>query len=370
MKSRHDELEARLSAMFREQAEGTPVPPVAWDDVRTVAGGPGRSSPRRFLLVAAAVVVAVIATAATVGGRDPARVQVGPATETENATPTSPAPVPPAFHVETRQVSLTADAVAIDAGGKRFHASAPMQVGGDPGIAREYTTLELTWNEHGVEMRLFVYFTSDGRDWWSDEIRTYDGADPGEWITYKGEFFRRPLGSPFVGDFEVTAPDPGVGRLHLSNARLEAFRHSPSCDAATTAFALDPGRSPIVLEGFLSGYGVNVQLLDARSCALVDDQNRYRYVWESRDTSIVTVDTSFQPPELGSRHAELRPQRQGETSVHVTATDPSSGAPVATADIQVVVGDVEPLPPPTVVPVPPGQAPRPPAATAVSADGT
>ncbi|MFP5375983.1 MAG: hypothetical protein ACLGIO_04260 [Acidimicrobiia bacterium] len=337
MTTTHDELEARLASLFREQAEATPVPPADWTELRPVGTRPNRSNGR--LVLAAAAVVAAVLAAVVVSGGDSQRVRTGPADETDGAAPTTTTAVPAAFQVETRQVSLSADAVAIDAGGLRFATAAPVQVHSDPGIPKEYTTLELTWREHGVEMRLFVYFSSDGRDWWSDEIRTYDGRVDGEWITYRGDFFRRPLGTPFVGDFEVSEPAPGTGRLRLSNARLEAFRRLPSCDAAGGTLVLDPGASPVEIPGPRAAYGVNVNLLEAPSCSVVADQDRYRYEWASRDPAIVTVDTSFQPPGLGTRHGELRGERPGTTSVVVTAVDPATGAAIAEVGIPVVVGE-------------------------------
>ena len=358
MRTTRDQLEARLTSLFRAQAEAIPVRPADGIELRPVAASKRTSAPR-VLLAAAAAVAAIVAVVATSGGDDPARLHTGPADDAETAAPTTTTPAPSGFHVETRQVSLTADAVAIDAAGKRFVTAPPIQVHGDPGVPGEYTTLELTWTEHDVEMRLFVYFRSDGREWWSDEIRTYDGRSPGEWITYTGEFFRRPLGSPFQGDFDVSGVDPETERLRISNARLEAFRRSPSCDAATGPLALDPGTSPIVIEGAPSGYGVNVHLLDAASCSVLADQDRYRYAWESRDSTVVAVDTRVRSGEPGSRHADLRSERPGRTSVHVTATDPDSGATVAEADVPVVVV-VATAPPTTVAPsAAPGAAPGP-----------
>ena len=342
MTTTRNELETRLRSLFQEQADATPVSPADWTEVRTVTGRRG-PSPRRVVLASAAVAAGLLVAVVTLGDGDSARVRTGPAAESGTPAPApdpaTTAPGPADFHVDTRQVSLRADALAIEAGGKRFGGAAPIQSHSDPGIPKENTTLELTWHEHGVEMRLFMYFTSNGEEWWSEEIRTYDGRSPGDWITYKGEFFRRPLGTPFVGDFEVSEPAPGTGRLQLSNARLEVFRRSPSCDGSTTALVLDPGTTPIVMPGPKSGYGVNVQLLDAASCSLVSDQNRYRYDWQSRDPGVVGVDTYVRTPELGTRHAGLRGEQPGTTSVHVTATDPDTEVVVAELEIPVEVGD-------------------------------
>lgn len=357
MTTTRDELESRLTSLFQEQAGATPVPPADWTEVRPLATPPGPS--RRPVLAAAATAVAVLAAVVTLGGGDTARVRTGPADDAEAAGPATTAVTHAGFHADTRQVRLHAGAVVIEAGGRRFVTAAPITAHSDPGDATS-TTLELTWQEHGVEMRLFIYFTSDGRDWWSDEIRTYDGGSPGEWITYEGEFFRRPLGTAFVGDFEVSQPAPGTGRVHLAGAQLEAFRRSPSCDGATTPLVLDPGTSPIRIpgHGVATGYGVAVRLLDAASCAVLPDQDRYVYAWRSRDPDVVSVDTSFQPPEHGGRHADLTAARPGHASVHVAATDPDTGVVVAELELPVEVGDAAMPTIPTTRPAPgEGQGP-------------
>lgn len=338
------ELEARLTTMFREQADSIPVTTTVWPEAAPDIRGSGRS-PRPPLVLAAAMLASVFLAVVLVGGGgQPERVTTGPAASSgappPGATGTPSAP----FHVETRQVSLSAGAIEIETGGKQFVTAPPIDVDSDPGIRNAYTTLELTWQEHGVEMRLFVYFGSDGREWWSNEIRTYNGSAQGDWITYTGEFFRRPLGTPFVGDFTVATEDPVIGRLHISDMRLEAFRRPPACESPTGAFVLEPGTSPIVIEGSASGYGAGVSLLSAESCSPVPDQNRYRYEWRTSDASVVVVERSVTVPEFGERRAHLTPVGKGQTTVRVTARDPGTGVVVAEGDIEVIVGDLKPLP--------------------------
>lgn len=341
MTTGRDELEVRLRSLFRDQADAMPVEPPDWAELCPVAVR--RTLPARRVVAAAAVVAALVAViATTTGGGDATRIRTSPADDAGAAAPTTAAPARAVFSVETRQVSLRADAVTIDAGGLTFSTAPPVQVHGDPGTRGEYTTLELTWTEHGVEMRLFFYFASDGQDWWSDEIRTYDGRSPGEWITYRGEFFRRPLGTAFVGDFDVGEQPPGTGRLRLANAHLEAFRRLPSCDDPGAALVLDPGMSPVVVPGPNGGFGLNVQLLDAASCSVVADQDRYHYAWDSADPGVVSVTTGFVPSELGGRHRDLVSVAPGQTSVRVTATDPDTGAQVAEVAVPVTVLDVPP----------------------------
>ena len=345
-----DELETRLTSMLREQAESVPVTSRTWDDAQTVPARPMPWRRPRFVAVGvSALACGVLAVLLVGSGQRGERVRTGPAASDDvptAVTTIAPAAADAGRRFVTRQVSLTADAVTIEANGKQFNVAAPVEVRSDPGVPKEYTTLELTWREHDVEMRLNVYFKSDGREWWAEEIRTYDGRDPGEWITYTGDFFRRPLGSPFVGDLDVAAPDPALGQLHIANLALEAFLPAPECARASGPFALDPGTSPITMEGYVSGYGAGVRLLDTASCAPVPDEDRYRYEWQTRDPGVVTVHRSVVPLE---RRADLTPEGKGRTFVHVTARDPDTNEMVAEIDIEVVVGDIKSLPP-TVIP--------------------
>ncbi len=130
-----------------------------------------------------------------------------------------------AVHWSTVAVELVAEDFYLEAGGKRYIANVPsVDLRSDPSTA--HRTLEVTWQEHGVEMRLHLYFTSDATNWWAKEIRTYNGQQPGDWITYKGTFFKTPHGEPFVGDLDLTSMGQGdtppiPGKLHLGNVRLE-----------------------------------------------------------------------------------------------------------------------------------------------------
>lgn len=121
----------------------------------------------------------------------------------------------------TETVSLSADNFYIIANGQTFTADVPgVEVDGDPGDAA-YTTLEIEWEEHGVPMRLYIYFESDGSIWQSFEIRTYDGSPDGEWITYEGTSFTEPLGQAYqMGSFVREYYGNG---LYFENLRVQAF---------------------------------------------------------------------------------------------------------------------------------------------------
>lgn len=121
-----------------------------------------------------------------------------------------------AFRFEVPTVLLEAAEVEVTVADRSFVPPSDVVVQGDPGTPNEYTTLELTWHEADIEQRIYIYFTSDGTNWWADEIRTYDGNIAAEWIVEHGVFFESPLGSAFEGDLDLP-------NLKIHDMRLEAF---------------------------------------------------------------------------------------------------------------------------------------------------
>jgi hypothetical protein len=125
----------------------------------------------------------------------------------------------------TTRASLEADDFSIVVDGKTFTAQdVDVDAQSDPGDTQN-CTLELIWQEQGVEMRLFIYFEADGTNWWSDEVRTYNGkASPDEdWVYYIGTFFQTKLGETFTGDIDLQSTSGGTGTVHFKNLRLQAF---------------------------------------------------------------------------------------------------------------------------------------------------
>ncbi len=134
----------------------------------------------------------------------------------------SPGPTP-AFLWDSGVVRLSADEARITAGGREYLVEpGPINIDSDPG-SETYQTLELEWREHGREMRLYLYLHADGEQWWLDELRTRDGREPAEWVTYPGPLLRAPLGEPWTGDIERSTAD-GQHGFRLEGLRLEAFR--------------------------------------------------------------------------------------------------------------------------------------------------
>jgi hypothetical protein len=127
----------------------------------------------------------------------------------------------------TSQVSLSVEQFRITASGIDFLAAVPeIELHSDPGTP-EYWTFESNWKEYDREMRLFIYFVSDGKTWWADEIRIYDGSQKGEWIRFRGRFFETPIGGTYRGDLDLSgiSDDGNPGSLTLGGLELRMFQH-------------------------------------------------------------------------------------------------------------------------------------------------
>ncbi|MFL5672908.1 MAG: anti-sigma factor family protein, partial [Chloroflexota bacterium] len=143
---------------------------------------------------------------------------------------------------KTKLVALTAREFSIDVGGKTFRAATPkVGLNSDPGTPT-YRTLEATWLENGVEMRMNLYFRGDGSSYWVDEVRIYDGAPRGEWLTTRGFYFKAQAGNAWTGDQDVAFTDPTgkPARLHLAGVTLA----TAPIDAAKPAAAGGGGPKP------------------------------------------------------------------------------------------------------------------------------
>ena len=176
------------------------------------------------------------------------------------STVTSPAPsvpggVPssspaPAIHWTTPVVDLAADALSVEANDLVFTSEgAEPRLHSDPG-GPDYWTLEVQWAEQDHEQRLYMYFGSDGTDWWVDEIRTRDGHDPAEWIFAYGPFFKTPLGETYEGDLRIDLLGegrPGRPKSRVSGVlTIKGLRLTPTPRRLEDIAALPPDRGKAV----------------------------------------------------------------------------------------------------------------------------
>jgi hypothetical protein len=333
----HDDLELGLRELFERQADALSVGRHEWDDVPMASvTTPAPSRPARSAL---AVLVASAAAIALVIGI----VAIAPDTGVHVAGQPGE---PVAVHFATKQVTLSADSMSITAGGRQFTAGgSTVDINSDPGTRDKYTTLELAWTERGTQMRLNMYFTSDGHDWWANEIRTYNGKSPGNWIEYKGTYFRTPLGTPFEGDVDLNAAD-APGHLRFANLRLRPFLPPAACKNATTRYALDPAYDRADM-GTAGGFGLgDTTLLDLATCAPVTDPHTFAYDWRIADPSVALLELAADEPLRQSvtgtdptTSMSLAAKGPGSTTLHVTARRRSTGEIVASAEIEVVVAE-------------------------------
>lgn len=160
---------------------------------------------------------------------------------------------------ETRRINwstgytfLSADAITINANGQIFNVAvdrgqlAPV-IHSNPGSGNN-VTLEATWQERGIEMRMFIYFLSRCTkslppqcSWHVSEIRTYNGNTPGDWIFYNfssetgtaNAFLSAAMGQQYIsqGPVTVNATSGGSGYITFQNLRLQGFvnQPTPSC---------------------------------------------------------------------------------------------------------------------------------------------
>ena len=306
-------------------------------------------------VVTVTLVLVLTAGAVLVNGRRDVSIDTGaaraPGTTTTSAVPVEVAANPVDWNTAT--VALHADDLRIVAGRDTYLGDDPeATLRSDPGMPNEYTTLERIWHEHGNEMRLFLYFKSDGTDWWSDEIRTYGNAD-GAWYHYKGEFFRRPLGQPFEGDVTLPA-QPDGSTVRMTGLRLQAFAPPAACANQTTPFVADVVYPEVrTSTDPTSSFSADVRLRDA-NCAVVTDTSPFRFDYTVDDPTIARITpgcaANTTPLELCRSRVELKGLAIGATTLRATVHQVSDDAVVATATMHVTVTAPDPTISPSSVP--------------------
>lgn len=123
----------------------------------------------------------------------------------------------------TQLATLEADDLVVDVGGLSFRPSGSVGTHSDAGTA-SYRTLEMSWHQGDLEMRLYLYFGADKANWWVSSMRSYDGTAPGDWIYYVTPQVKAPLGQTWTGDVDVLGLGlHGVGRVHIDGLRLTTF---------------------------------------------------------------------------------------------------------------------------------------------------
>lgn len=354
-------LEKRIREVLQWRASSVVVPPpdpgsVLTSRIQPPQGHTGQAR-KRFVLLTVIALVAVAAGGAAFLWASAGTVANGPATESTSVTvvnepaieSTAAPEIDRPFDFDTQVgVRLQAAELTVDTGARIYSPTGDeVTASGDPGSPptgneRGYTTLELTWFEHDVEMRINLYFASDGTDWWVTEIRTYDGADPGEWITMLGEYVRTPVGQPFLGDLDA-------GPLHIGGAVLGGFLpRLSSCDGSGRPGQLLlelSGARPVagaITPGVTASYATTVALLDASTCEPTEPEN-VQFRAAVTDPDVATADhedLTFDPSRPpGQLYVSVTFTGVGETALIVEAFNQQTGDIVASVDIPVTVTD-------------------------------
>lgn len=173
------------------------------------------------------------------------------------AAPTPSPSASPIVHAaiwETQYARLVADDFNLQIGNRTFHGipdnGTAFQVSSNPGSGSNQT-LEMIWQEQGVEMRLFIYFQRVNNTWSVSEVRTYNGQNPGGWLFYSGNAFgSHAIGNPVIyPTLSLTSDNQSaiVGTINLTNARLTPFLQSASViPSPSIIVSSSPSPSPVV----------------------------------------------------------------------------------------------------------------------------
>ena len=250
----------------------------------------------------------------------------------------------------TSKASISSSNLVIINGENTFSPKLDVQLDSDPDD--EKGTLELAWYEHGIEMRLNMYFkrTSD-TEWEMYELRTY-GNPKMDWYYYK--LFNNPIKSkvdtPFYSKLlilrstedsskVVVCKDCKISAFDSANHEVSEYGYSLSIPRDTEK--VEPITLPTVLR---MGLPVRVYLRDNNNL-VVQDQNDFYYRWYSEKPSMVRI-SSFQSSAIECEYnlddpctywKTLRGLQVGVTNVIVEVRRKSDNVMIASTSIPVIV---------------------------------
>lgn len=234
-------VEAQVRELFTRQAAGVQLGEAEWGEIEVVStGSPIRRRPVGVLLAAAASVVLLVAVGWVV---------TRPSSEDQAGSGGGAA-----IDVSSEWVRLTADSLVVDVGGQQYSpAGLHVDINSDPG-SPTYTTLELVWLEHGVEMRINLYFERDvaSETWRVTEVRVRDGfpTDTADWVTSTpGSYtLSAPMDAEYHGDLALSLTDGSrPATLTITGLTLRPFMtflvHAPGNGGTDTVPASPPSAS-------------------------------------------------------------------------------------------------------------------------------
>lgn len=196
---------------------------------------------------------------------------------------------------KTKYAKISANNFYIRIGDTYYYGADNVRVHSDPG-SDTYTTLEVTWQENGREMRLNLYFAMDSNKMWRvTEVRSYNGAQSGDWIYYNDPQGSTSSKGAYAHDVvrRFTAKNGVDAEIYCGECSVQAFMDRPLeyssqgyglelmsgvSDTETITLSTDP----------MSGYGVNVLLRNTQK-EVVTDQKDFTYEWTVANSNIARV---------------------------------------------------------------------------------
>jgi hypothetical protein len=126
------------------------------------------------------------------------------------------------IHWQTETVTLSANDFYITANGKTFVGeTSSLGIDSDPGN-QSYTTLELAWYEHDVQMRLYLYFSVVDEQWEVTEVRIYDGSSEPTWVYWQeGGYFKSNVGEGYSSDSFIL--EQGEYSISFTDLQLDVY---------------------------------------------------------------------------------------------------------------------------------------------------
>lgn len=261
---------------------------------------------------------------------------------------------------ETPYAKLSSENFYIQIGENKFFGKDPINIHSDPGV--EKTTLEVTWRENNVEMRLFMYFRKIENNMWEMyELRSYNGQERGDWIYYK-ESLGNTISS-LVGQHSYAFERKFIP---LNSSAVNAQIYCKGC--SINAFM--PQQLPISIQGYTlealiglpknevitlstdsnTGYSVNVLLKDNKG-NIVKDQGGFSYEWMAKDAGIVSLQPSL--IDIGNNgcayginkpcprmHVDLKGLSAGKTEVIATVKRLPDNVILAKTSFPVIVKEL------------------------------
>jgi len=184
----------------------------------------------------------------------------------------------------------------IQIGERYFFGTNNVNVSSDPGV--EKTTLELTWKESNIEMRLYLYFEKiENGMWQMYDLRTYNSSGS-DWIYYSttdslGNPVRSMVGYRDYYYERTFVSKDGSAKIYCKHCSITAFIKKylpPSASGYNVDFriGIPQGETITISNDPMTGYGVNAVFLNS-SGEIIKDQSDFTYNWKAENENILTV---------------------------------------------------------------------------------